>query len=301
MIDQLRALALFAKTVECGSFRAAAGELGLSPSVVSHQISQLETQLGVALLYRSTRRLSLTHEGEKLFTSAQTMLEAAQDGLNRIARHTAEPSGRLSVTAPATFARHPLVQDIAAFTRAYPKVALAIRFSDLQQDLIAEGIDLAIRVGTLPDSSLKAKKISTVVRKLVAAPAYLAQRNVSEKRELSDPEELRDWDWLGLSMRPDYKLFANDRGETRRIEFQPHITTDSVDAVCQLATAGLGLATPPDFLADPEIAAGHLVELLPQWSVDSLPVYAVWPPNAPRESLTHRFIRFLEEREGLRA
>jgi len=295
MIDELRAMAVFAKTVEMGSFRAAAHELKLSSSVVSHHVSQLEARLGVALLYRSTRRLSLTQHGEKLFESAKTMLAAAEAGLNAMAQQSPEPSGKLRITMPAFFARGSLIKDIAAFALAHPKVALSINFSDVKQDLIRDGIDLAIRIGQLQDSALKSKQLFTVQRKLVAAPHYLHGQCVRT------PQELQEWDWIGLSMRPDFKILRNAAGTSCKLEYQPRISVDSIDAVCQLALAGLGLATPPAFMVEQELAAGHLVEPLPGWQVEALGAYAVWPANAARESLTLRLIRFLEIRERQRS
>ncbi len=289
MIDELRALAIFAKTVELGSFRAAAHELSLSPSVVSHHVSQLEAHLGVSLLYRSTRQLSLTAEGEKLFTSAKAMLAAAEEGLNSITYKSPEPSGKLNITVPAFFTRSELVQDIAAFAQTFPKISLSINFSDVQQNLIRDGIDLGIRIGSLKDSSLKAKRLLDMKRKLVVAPAYMAHRKTPHK-----PQDLIDWDWIGLKMRPNHKILLNKVGKTFKIDFIPRMIVDSVDAVCQLAISGLGLATPPSFLVEEDVQRGHLVEPLPAWGIESLSVYAVWPPNASKESLTFRLIDFLE-------
>ncbi len=288
MIDDLRALAVFAKTVESGSFRSAAKALKLSPSVVSHHVSRLESRLGVALLYRSTRRLSLTHEGEQLFAHAKTMLDAAEAGFNTINKQSNTPSGKLSITIAAVLARSPLLKQIAQFAITYPNVELSINFSDLPQDLIRDGIDIAIRIGQLQDSELKSKKLFNMKRKLVASPEYVKQH-----KQARQPSDLCSWEWIGLKMRPNYKLLLSQQGDTQRIDYQPRITVDGIDAVSQLAIAGLGLATPPDFLIESELKQGQLVEPLPDWHPDALGVYALWPPNAPRESLTFRFLRFL--------
>lgn len=295
MIDELRALAIFAKTVEAGSFRTAAKELKLSPSVVSHHISQLEERLGVTLLYRSTRQLSLTQDGENLFTAAKTMVQAAESGLNTITNQSPEPSGKLTITVPAVLTRSSLVKDLASFAQTFPKITLSISFSDVQQDLIREGIDLAIRIGDLKSSTLKAKRLYEMKRKLIVAPSYMQSRKNPHK-----PQDLIAWDWIGLKMRPNQKTLVNRAGKTFQINFQPRIIVDSVDAVCHLAIAGLGLATPPSFLVEEELRQGLLVEPLPAWGVESLGVYAVWPPNASKESLTFRLINFLEMRETTR-
>lgn len=292
MIDELRALAIFAKVVEAGSFRSAANELKLSPSVVSHHVAQLEERLGVALLYRSTRQLSLTFEGKKLFESAKSMLLAAENGLNSVTHQASEPSGKLNLTVAAFLTRSTLVRDIAAFAKVFPKVALSINFSDVQQDVIREGIDLAIRVGDLKDSALKAKKLFDMKRKLVVSSDFMTNREIPHS-----PKDLIQWEWIGLKMRPNTKELINQSGKTFLIDFEPRIIADSVDAVCQLAIAGLGLATPPSFLVAEDISQGYLVEPLPDWHVESLPVYAVWPPNASKESLTFKLIAFLEARK----
>lgn len=293
MIDELRALAIFAKVVEAGSFRRAANTLKLSPSVVSHHVAQLEENLGVALLYRSTRRLSLTHEGKKLFMSAEAMLAAAEKGFNSIAYHATEPTGKLNLTVPAMLTRSPLIDAIAAFAKTFSKVALTINFSDIQQDLIREGIDLAIRLGNLKDSGLKAKKLFMMRRKMVVAP-HLMNENPSPKR----PQDLIKWDWIGFKVRPHTKKLIK-KGKIYLLDFEPKIIVDSMDAVCQLAIAGLGIATPPAFLVENEIRRGTLVEPLPEWEAEPIPVYAVWPPNVSKESLTFRFMAFLEKNKNL--
>lgn len=288
MIDELRALAIFAEVVQTGSFRGAASNLALSPSVVSHHVSQLEARLGVALLYRSTRRLSLTDDGKSLFESTQRMLKAADEGLNRIAHTTSEPYGKLTLSLPALLSRSVLVDQIADFAKTYPKVKLSINFSDKQQDMIKDGIDLAIRIGDLKDSGLKSKKLFMLERVLVAAPSLIAMH-----KQARHPKDLTPWDWIGLKMRAHTKTLVHVDGKRSSIKFEPKIIVDSIDAACQFAIAGLGLATPPVALVTEDLTKGRLVELLPKWKVPSIPVYALWPHNAAKESLTHRLITHL--------
>lgn len=292
MIDELRALAIFAKTVDAGSFRQAAKELNLSPSVVSHHIAQLEKRLGVALLYRSTRHLSLTQEGNELFAHAKEMLLAAETGLNAITQQSPDPSGRLNITLPSFFTKSTLVKGIADFAKVFPKVELLLNFTDVKQDLIREGIDLAIRIGDLEDSALKAKKLFDMPRKLVVAPVYMEYRKKPHK-----PQDLLDWDWIGFEMRPHRRTLIHPSGKSVELEFNPRIVADSVEAVSQLAVAGLGLATPPAFLVAPALDQKDLIEPLPSWEISSLPVFAVWPPNASKNSLTFRMIHFLESKK----
>lgn len=292
MIDDLRALAIFAKVIEAGSFRAAAHELKLSPSVVSHHVAQLEERLGTTLIYRSTRRLSLTHEGEQLFASAQAMLLAAENGLNSVAHQATEPSGKLNLTVPALLTRSQLLRDIAEFVKTFPKISLSISFSDVVQDVIHEGIDCAIRIGVLKDSTLKSKKLYDMQRQLVIAPATMGRYPPPQT-----PQDLVTWDWIGLKMRAHTRRLHHKSGKTQSIDFKPRIIADSVDAMGQLALAGLGVATPPAFLVAEDLQQGRLVEPLPDWHPESVPVYAVWPPNVSPESLAYKLIAFLDFRK----
>ncbi len=294
MIDELRALAIFAKTVDAGSFRQSAKELNLSPSVVSHHIAQLEERLGVALLYRSTRHLSLTQEGSILFTHAKEMVLAAETGLNAITQQSTEPLGRLNITLPSFFTKSKLVKDIAVFAKEFPKVELLLNFTDSKLDLIREGIDLAIRIGDLEDSALKAKKLFDMPRKLVVAPDYMNQH-----KKPINPQDLLNWDWVGFKMRAHRRTLIHRSGKSVELEFNPRVVADSVEAVSQLAVAGLGLATPPSFLVERELKQKDLVEPLPDWTINSLPVFAVWPANTTKNSLTFRLIQFLESEKGI--
>ncbi|MCG9554509.1 LysR family transcriptional regulator [Vibrio sp. Isolate31] len=153
MLNQLRQIVIFAKTVEHGSFRKAAKALHLSPSVVSHHIAKLEEQLGVALLYRSTRKISLTSDGETLLVSAHAMIEAAEDFLNVATKQSAQLMGELSVALPAVLQRTDFVNHIGAFAQLHPNVNIRLDFSDLQRDLVKDGIDVAIRMGSLEDAA----------------------------------------------------------------------------------------------------------------------------------------------------
>ena len=288
MIDDLRPLAVFAKTVEAGSFRAAARMLGLSPSVVSHHVSQLESRLGLALIYRSTRRLSLTVDGKRLYSHAQTMLAAAEAGLNAMNDRSSEPVGELSVSLPAFLVSGPLMPRLTTFITNHPKVHISLDFTDEKQDLIGDGIDLAIRIGALQDSSLKAVRLLDLPRTLVAAPSLL------QGKSLQGPRDAAELDWIGIRMRPGPRWFRHAVGQEIAIEMAPRVQVNSIEASRQLAIAGLGLCSPPSFLVAEDLAAGRLVEVLPDWRVPTLGIYAVWPSNAGREGLSRRLVAALQ-------
>ena len=289
MLNHLRAIYIFVKVVELGSFRATAKALSLSPSVVSYQISRLEKNLEVALLYRSTRRLTLTSEGRELYDRLAALVAGAERGVDQLTAALSEPVGRLQVTLAASFSREAITRQIAAFARMHPRVELEVRFSDEQQDLITEGIDLAIRSGPIADSSLHARKLFKIERLLVASPRYLAR-----KPQVEQPSDLGDWDWVWLSVTAEHREFRHlHSGERQRVRLNKRVTVNDGYAMCQFAVEGLGLLSSPDYLVEDYLRQGQLVEVLPDWRMESIEVYAVWPPNSPRTGLTRRFVDHL--------
>ncbi len=291
MLDQLRQMAIFVKTVDHGSFRGAARALKLSPSVVSHHVTQLEQRLGRALIYRSTRKLSLTSDGERLLAAARTMIDAAEAGLQAVSAETHQPSGVLRITVPAVLAHSRLVDQLADYAIAHPFVQLSLDFSDLRRELIGDGFDVAIRMGWLKDSSLMARKLFDVQRRLVAAPSYLETRP-----DPVSPEALSDWDWLELApvgmKKPEFR-----KSNVRTVVSRPtsRISVNEAYALYRLSRSGVGLAIIPEFLAEADVAAGHLQYVLADWTVKPVGVFAVWPSNAPKDGLVKHFVDFLAD------
>ncbi|MFO0554717.1 MAG: LysR family transcriptional regulator [Polyangiaceae bacterium] len=291
MMEHLRALAVFAKVVETGSFRAAARSLELSPSVVSHHVAELERSLATPLLYRSTRSVTLSPQGEVLFESAREMLTAAARGLDKVGAGSADPRGQLRVTVPAFLAETPFTADIGAFLQAHPHVELTLSFSDTPRDLLRDRLDLAIRLGRLEPSSNKAKKLGEMRRALVTSPRYLGARRPRT------PRDLEGWDFVQLSSRPaQIALTRGERGGSVELTFTPRVQVDSAAAMRDLVVAGVGSAALPDVMVRGAIARGQLVELLPGYRPLPIPVYAVSPAGAQRASLTARFVEFMAGR-----
>lgn len=289
MIDDLRSIAIFAETITQGSFRAAATQLGLSPSVVSYHVTQLEKRVGTALIYRSTRKLSLTHEGDLLYQSAKDMLTAADQGLNRItAKDDRRVGGKLTITLPAGLSRAPINKQIAEFAKLYSNIKLKISYTDLSQDLIGQGIDLAFRAGDMKDSSLRSKRIGQIERKLVCSIDYL--ENQIKPKALND---LAAWDWIKLEMLPSRRTLIDASGQRIDISFNSRITVDSVDAMTQLCIHGMGLATPPSYLIEEELKLGKVVELFRECHVCPIPLFAVWPANVSENSNSKRLLSYL--------
>ena len=291
MIDRLRQMAIFAKTIDHGSFRGAARELRLSPSVISHHISQLEDSLGVALIYRSTRKLSLTPEGHRLLAAAHKMVEAVEGELADLSVSATAPSGELRVTLPSVLSHSHFTEQIAAFSKAYPRIKLLLDFSDTRRALIDDGFDIAIRMGPKAKSSATSRKLFSVERKLVGSAEYLSSQPVPD-----DPKDLVGWDWLALTPVHSAPIaFSKAGGNRESVKPEPQVFANDAQALYRLARAGAGLAIVPDFLADADLASGLMQNVLPDWELNAIEVFADWPANAPKHGLVHLLLDALTQ------
>ncbi|MEM6465198.1 MAG: LysR family transcriptional regulator [Pseudomonadota bacterium] len=293
MIDNLKQMAIFARVVDEGSFRAAAKEIGLSPSRISETVSDLEDYLGITLLHRTTRRIALTNEGRMLYARVVDMMRSAEAGLNELNALSHEPVGALRISIPAFLAVGPLTSAIASFAKLHPNVAFTVAYTDNQLDLIEDGFDMSIRAGWLEDSSMMSRKFAEGQRVLVAGTAYASQRP-----EPKQPSDMEDWDWLRYKNRSDTTKFTHLDGRTENVTGRSQIEVDSIDALYHLATENVGATILPSFLAAKGEAEDKLVKLLPDWQLSPIGIYAVWPDKSRRESLTLLFVRHLAE-QGL--
>jgi DNA-binding transcriptional LysR family regulator len=284
-------MAIFAKTIDHGSFRGAAKELRLSPSVVSHHISQLEEHLGVALMYRTTRKLTLTQEGERLLFATQKMLDAAESEINTLTANASEPSGQLRITAPSVLSQSPFTDMIATFLDTYPRIELVLDFSDERKRLIDDRFDLAIRMSITTKKSPTTRKLYQVGRKVVASKAYL-QRHPTAKT----PDDIKDWKWLELTpVRHEALTFEKD-GKQKQIHRNTcPLTCNDAQALYRLVQASAGIAVVPEFLATNDVADGKVAYPIPDWSLAPIVVYAEWPTNAPKNGLIHLLVKTLTE------
>lgn len=292
MLDHLRALAVFATVAEAGSFRGAARQLGISASVVSHHVTALERHLDTPLIYRSTRKLSLTDAGKRLAVSAGAMLEAAREGYQAIGQATDSPAGSLRITAPAAFQYALFVKRVAEFMKQHPRVEITINFSDRWLNLVEEGFDLAFRIGPLKDSSLKARKLVDGRQYLCASPDYLKATGTPRT-----PADLDALEMIGFAGRSYTLSLSGSKTTARRLNLRmpSRLTVDSGFAAMRLAEEGCGITVLPDFLARAPLEEGRLVEVLPDWHVPSFGIYAVWPDNPGTNALRTRFIDFIAE------
>lgn len=293
MIEHLRHMAIFARVVDEGSFRAAANAIGLAPSRVSETVSELEDFLGVTLLYRTTRKMALTNEGRMFYARVAEMLRSAENGLNELNALSLEPVGALRVSMPAFMASSSLATAIAEFVRRHPQVALSVTFTDGRTDLLEDGFDVNIRAGWLDDTSMMSRKLGESDRALVAGTGYAANRPSP-----SHPSEIEDWDWLRYKHRSDYTTLHGPKGETVKVLGPARLEADSIDALYHFSCQNLGATVLPEHLAARGEASGKLVRVLPDWRLIPLGFFAVWPDTSRRESLTLLFVRFIAEWQG---
>ena len=290
MIDQIRAMAIFAKVAETGSFRGAARLLGLSPSVVSQHVANLETRLGVALIYRTTRSFSLTPDGAKLLGAAQRMVGSAEEGLGAFSDVSSEPVGVLRVAMPELLNNPIMIEQLASFADRYPGIALRISFSDTQNSMVRDGLDLTFRIGQLKDSSLKFRKISDVPRCLVASPSYVARHGKPK-----EPTDLESWKFIRLAAIPDETELTHPEKGKATIHGEDQISVDNSAALIQFALASAGIAPMLEFAVRKDIQAGRLIKLLPDWELSQPGLFALWPPNSPRHSLARKLLDHLQQ------
>ena len=289
MLDKLRSMAIFAKVVELGSFRRAAEALDLSTSVVSHHVAQLEKQLGVTLLYRSTRHLSTTNEGASLYEQCQIMVAAAESGLGRLSQDAGVLVGRLRIVAPGPFANGPFMEDVATFAIEHPQLQIRLEFDDRPRNLVQEGIDLAIRFGAPEDSSLVARQLIKVSRRIYAAPAYLAARGTP-----SDLQCLADHDWVDLGAQTQPTELWSGTDHVSCMPLRRRVVASSMPAAKLLAMRGLGLIMLPDFVVQEDLQTGQLVPVLPEWGSSGEALHALYPARRETNAAPRRFVEFLQ-------
>jgi DNA-binding transcriptional LysR family regulator len=284
---------LFARIVEAGSFSMAAQRLDLPKSTVSRRIALLEASLGERLLQRTTRRLVVTEFGESLLEHARKVVEEVE-AAGALAQHRqAEPSGRLRISMPGDFANLYLTDLIAAFAARYPAVSLELDLSPRRVDLVAEGFDIAIRMGDLPeDSSLNARRVSLERFGLYAAPSYIAQRGLPEH-----PDDLAKHDLLCiLSRNGGANPWVLERGKTRwERPVTARLTANSPELLARVAAGGTGIAAGSTLFVDPYLQKGELVRVLPEWEFPAATGWAVFPGRRLMPAKTRAFLDMLEE------
>jgi DNA-binding transcriptional LysR family regulator len=283
----------FIRVVDLGGFTDAAKKMGLSKSAVSKHVSALEARLGARLLNRTTRRVSPTEIGLAYYDRASRVVAEAVEADAMAASMQGAPRGELRISAPLSFGIRQFAPAVTAFLAAYPEVSARVSLDDRFVELVAEGFDMAVRIGALPDSSLMAKKLAETSLRLVASPDYLARRGAPAGLDaLSDHELLH---YSNSAWGSAWRL-RGAHGEERTVRAVGRLTVNNGDALLEAARQGLGIAVSPSFICAGALREGAVVEVLPEARPAALGIWAVYPAGRFPQPKLRVFVDFLAER-----
>ncbi len=274
-MDRLDAMQLFVRVAEVGSFAAVAQQLGVARSVVTRRVAALETHLGVKLLARSTRQLSLTSEGAAYLERCRVILNLVDVAEADVAHDQSRPRGRIRASVPLSFGLRRLTPLLVDFSREHPEVGLELDYTDRRVNLIEEGFDLSVRVTSRLEPGDIVRRLASSRLRVVAAPSYLDSHGVP-----ATPRELAQHECLGYAARGETQSWhfrVDDRPE--QVHVRCRIAANNGDALMAAAVAGLGVTMQPDFIADDYIADGRVQLLLEDFIAPDMGVYAVLPSN----------------------
>ncbi|MGF1686050.1 LysR family transcriptional regulator [Photobacterium japonica] len=293
-MESFSAMPVFVAVIQAGGFSPAAKLLGISKSAVSKRITQLEEQLGVKLLYRTTRKLSLTEAGEHYFEHAAQAYQAASHAEEAVQQLQGEPQGRLRISTPMSFGRLHVAPMIPAFLKRYPKISLDMVMDDKRVDMVADGVDLAIRTGDLADSSLIARHLAPMHSVLCASPAYLAEHGMP--RTLM---ELENHNCLIFSYSNDVKEWTfvksnpqGDSQETVTVVVSGNYRVNNSEALHEAILHGIGIGRLPTFVAGKDIQNGRLIPLFPEYQMASITLNAVFLERKYMPAKVRAFLDF---------
>jgi DNA-binding transcriptional LysR family regulator len=288
----LNRLAVFVALVRAGSFTAAAAQLGLTKAMVSQHLLRLERELGVTLLVRSTRRMALTEAGAAFHADCVQLLEQAQAAIERMGDQRSKPSGTLRLTTSTDYGTAVVAPALAAFQRLHPSLQVDLAIDDQISDLIAERFDLAIRIGWLRDSNLRAVRLGGFRQLIMAAPAYVAEHGAPRR-----PEDLAAHGWIAMSAlaTPLRWTFTHGNGSRRIVRMHQVMQANNAAAIRALVLAGAGISVLPDYLVQEDIQAGRLQVLLAQYRLQEGGIHAVYPDPQPPAKV-RAFIDFMRDR-----
>jgi DNA-binding transcriptional LysR family regulator len=294
-IPDLEGWAIFAKVAETGSFARAAAEFGLSAATVSKVIQRLEHRVGERLVHRTSRRFALTETGRVLVVRAAQILAEGEAVEAEAQAKSAMPHGRVRLAVPMSFGLRHVAPLMPAFFALFPQVSVDLLLDDRMVDLVAERIDIAIRIADMPDSSLIARRLALVSRWVVGSPDYFARHGVPKR-----PRELKDHACLGYSYLAtgDHWRFTDTNGVEESAAVHGPMTATNADALQIALEAGLGVALHPDFLAWEAVRDGRLVVVMEDWTAPPLTLSLVTPAGGPRAQRVAVLIEFLVRRFG---
>lgn len=283
---------VFVAVVESGGFSAAADKMHITKSAVSKRINQLEDELGIRLLNRTTRKLSLTEAGHRYYEYVSQSLSLAQQGIDAVTELQGKPRGKLKLTAPMSFGVLHIAPLVAEFLQHYPDVEIDLQLEDQMVDLIQEGFDLGIRIGHLPDSNLIAKRLSPCHSVLCASPSYIEQHGAPKK-----PSDLAKHNCLQYSyFRGGAEWSFLYQGGEHKVVPKGRLSINNSEAIRRALLEGLGIGQLPTFIVAKDIKANNLSILMPEYQLPTHAVYAVFPQRKHMPLKVRAFLDFISER-----
>lgn len=293
----VKRLAYFAAVVETGSFTAAADRLGITKAVVSQQVARLERDFHTTLLTRTTRKVTPTDAGRAFYQRCALILKEAGEAFDELGEVSAQPSGTLRLAAPFDYGITAVVPAIAEFTQRYPQCKVDAVFSDQSLDLMSGQVELAIRVGWLTDLNVQARQTGTFRQLLVAAPAWKGRL-----RKIKEPGDIAALPFVAnAALRDPLRWsFAHAAMPGQNVAVQSAMALDATLAVREAVRHGAGLSVLPDYVVAEDLAAGRLVPVLPQWTLPSGGIHAVFPAARFRPAKVRAFVDLLQERTSAR-
>lgn len=295
-MNQLLAMRVFLRVVESESFTQAANQLFMPRSTVSKLITDLEKHLGIKLIHRTTRAVAITPEGLEYYSHALRIIGELDEVDNAIGDKKLKPGGHLRIDAPASFATCLLIPALPEFEQEYPDISLSLGVSDRTVNILGEGVDCAIRAGTLQDMSMIGRKICELRNIVCASPAYLQRRGTPTTPAEVAASHIHAGYFFASSGKPDPLVFERD-GEHISIDNGKYCTNDG-SGLTSMMLAGLGIGQHMQAVVQPWLDSGELVEILPEWSRPSVSFHAIYPPNRHQSARLRVFIDWLVTRFG---
>lgn len=285
MTDRLLALRTFVRTAHAGSFSRAARDLGLSQPSISRILAQLETEVGAKLLVRTTRAVALSEAGADYLARIEPLVSALEEA-DHAARGTGELRGSLRIALSSSFGVREVIPRLPKFLERHPALRIDLGINDQRQDLVVEGVDVALRLGSLPDSSAVARKLAEAPRVLAASPAYLERRGRPR-----NPEDFASHAMI-IGPGPNAWTFTKN-GQRISVRVEGQLTTAANEGAVAGAVAGLGITLTSFWGCRAEIERGDLIRIMEDWAMDPVEVHALFPPGRAASPAARAFIDYL--------
>ena len=290
-VDKLNAMAIFVRVVERGSFTAVAREMHTSQPTISKILRALETGLGGKLISRSTRKLSLTDEGQRYYNECRRILEAVDAAEHSFKSGRENIAGHLRVGSSVSFGRLQIAPRLPDFLKRHPELEIDLQLNDQNQDLVSEGLDVTLRIGELNDSGLIAHHVGTTHRVTVASPAYLKKNGQPQT-----PRELGEHNCLLFNLLSNQNLWCFEReGQRHDVRVKGNAQSNNSEAIREMVLGGLGIALSPVWLFSEDLKAGRVTAILQDYTAQSLPIHAVSPANRRQSARVKAFVDYMAQ------